>query len=109
MARVLELAAALSDPTIVVGDCNMSDLSTAYRQMRTTFNDAHRAAGWGLGHTRYRPTFYGLLPPRRGFRMLRLDYIFYSPHFAALEAHVGPHGNSDHRPMVARLALQKAE
>jgi endonuclease/exonuclease/phosphatase (EEP) superfamily protein YafD len=39
--------------------------------------------------------------------MARIDYIFYSPDLQATAAWLGPwDGRSDHRPVIARLALK---
>jgi endonuclease/exonuclease/phosphatase (EEP) superfamily protein YafD len=37
---------------------------------------------------------------------VRIDYVFYSSHWRAAAARLGPwDGGSDHRPVVAELAL----
>ena len=68
---------AHTEPTIVVGDFNTTDQSDAYAHLRTILHDAHRAIGWGLGHTF--PTYGGyfrqipIVP-----RQVRIDMILYT-------------------------------
>ena len=90
-------------PLIVLGDFNMSDQSTPYRQMDALLTDAFREAGRGLGFSfpdAQRSLFSGLP------LLLRIDYVWHSAHFSALDARVGhDSGTSDHRPVVAVLAF----
>jgi endonuclease/exonuclease/phosphatase (EEP) superfamily protein YafD len=38
--------------------------------------------------------------------LVRIDYIFYSPHWQALHAELGPWDTiSDHRPVIAQFTL----
>ncbi|NDJ75372.1 MAG: hypothetical protein GYB65_03860 [Chloroflexi bacterium] len=90
-------------PLLVLGDFNMTDQSDAYRAMDRGLDDAFREVGQGLGLTwpilRDNPP--RLLPP-----LLRIDYIWYDTAFIALDAWVvRDNGGSDHRPVVAELAL----
>jgi endonuclease/exonuclease/phosphatase family metal-dependent hydrolase len=62
-------------------------------------NEAFGARGWG----------YGFTHPVDPFPLVRIDYIWYSRDFAALDAEVWPDaGTSDHHPVWARLALRSA-
>ena len=101
------LIAGLEGPIIVAGDLNTTDQTTAYRSLMRGLRDAYRVAGWGWGHT------YPARPQRWGrlsipARLLRIDYIAYSPaDFDAERAYLGPwDGVSDHLPVVARLRLR---
>lgn len=92
-------------PVLLAGDFNMTDQSEVYHRVTQQFEDAYRAAGWGMGFTW--PDFsldgprWRWIPP-----LLRLDYVFYDAHFQAVEARVwGSAGGSDHRPVWVRLAL----
>ena len=101
---VLADARTRAEPVIVLGDLNTTDQSDAYGLLRRSLYDAHREAGWGLGHTfpAYRGSFRGIpiLP-----RQMRIDMIFYDDHFRALACRVGAdYGESDHRPVIAELA-----
>jgi endonuclease/exonuclease/phosphatase (EEP) superfamily protein YafD len=92
-------------PVVAAGDLNFTDQNRAYRLMAGQLNDAHRQAGYGLGHTwhAYSRGFVGLPLPSR---LLRLDYVWYSDHWKALEVRVGDwDGQSDHLSVVAELLL----
>ena len=92
-------------PVVVAGDFNLTDQNAGYRLVAARLNDAHRRAGWGWGHTwqAYRSGYAGLPLPSR---LLRLDYVWYSDHWQAVESHVGAWDHqSDHLPVVAALTL----
>jgi vancomycin resistance protein VanJ len=100
---------AIDAPLIVVGDFNMVDQNADYRLLTQYLHDSYRAAGYGFGHTFPRPgAFYfrsrRLVLP---LSLVRIDYIFTSGHWRALEAHVNTHGGSDHLAVLARLALYR--
>lgn len=96
-----EYLAHENGPVIVLGDFNMSDLSDPYRVMNANFDDAFATAGQGLGFT-----FPANRPMVAMPRLLRIDYVWYNDHVAALDARVGgDSGTSDHMPVVADLAL----
>jgi endonuclease/exonuclease/phosphatase (EEP) superfamily protein YafD len=109
-----DFAASHPHPLVVVGDLNATDVSVPYRIITTPLQDAWRTAGWGLGHTfpgadratspgSSRPDFAGVSVP---MWLVRIDYVFYSPRWQARAARIGPwDGVSDHRPVVAELAL----
>jgi vancomycin resistance protein VanJ len=98
VARLEQELHALHEPALLLCDCNLTDTSQAYAQLTTFLSDSFREAGWGLGHS-----FFSWRAP---FLSQRLDYIWHSDGLIAIEARVGPDGGSDHRPVVARLALQ---
>ncbi len=92
-------------PVVVAGDFNLTDQNAAYRPLDASLDDAFRRAGRGWGHTfpADAEQWRGIPVPRR---LWRLDYVWYSDHWQALEAHVGPwDGQSDHLPIVADLVL----
>jgi vancomycin resistance protein VanJ len=90
---------AETGPVLVLCDCNMSDQSDAYQTLDRLLDDAFREAGQGLGFT-FR--FRRFLP-----FMARIDYVWYSDDFVALEAYPwNDSGSSDHRPVVATLSLK---
>jgi endonuclease/exonuclease/phosphatase (EEP) superfamily protein YafD len=111
---VLAYAAARPGPTIVLGDLNATDLNRSYAMLLPTFRDAWREARAGLSGTfpgsdpalvpgSSRPRVGGFAVPQW---LIRIDYVFHSAHFQTLTAAPGPwDGNSDHRPVVAELAL----
>jgi endonuclease/exonuclease/phosphatase (EEP) superfamily protein YafD len=112
-ARIVgEFAAESGMPTIVAADFNATDQSKAYHIMTDELADAWGEAGLGLGHTFpggpspgvERPVLWG-----RPFPMwvVRIDYIFYSDDWTAVDAALGEwDGTSDHRPVIAKLALK---
>ncbi len=98
-------------PVVVLGDFNTTELSYAYQMLRDELHDAWRVAGYGAGHTfpgastpgGSRPRVLGIPVP--GW-LVRIDYVFYSDEWQALRAVQGPwDGQSDHRPVLADLAL----
>jgi endonuclease/exonuclease/phosphatase (EEP) superfamily protein YafD len=102
---VLDFVATHPGPLIVMTDLNAGDQSRAYHMLRQGLNDAWREAGWGSGHT---------FPGQRPFEripspnwLIRIDYVFHSPHWEATAAWIGPwDGGSDHRSVVSKLRLK---
>ena len=73
--------------------------------------DSWWEAGCGLGHTFpvgntkgvYVTWKQGLPVPQR---LVRIDYVFHSSHWVAVEAHLAENkGGSDHRAVVVELVL----
>jgi endonuclease/exonuclease/phosphatase (EEP) superfamily protein YafD len=113
-------AAALADfaqeagrrgPVVAAGDANSTELSEAYRVITGELADAWREAGFGFGHTfpgavndwSSRPVIRGVPAPQW---LVRIDYVFHSRHFQAVEARTAAFdGVSDHRGVIAGLAL----
>jgi vancomycin resistance protein VanJ len=90
---------AETGPVLVLCDCNMSDQSDAYQTLDKLLDDAFREAGRGMGFT-FR--FRRFLP-----FMARIDYVWYSGDFVAMDARTwNDSGSSDHRPVVATLSLK---
>lgn len=108
-ARLAEEIKGHGEPTLVVGDFNTTDQSDAYHHLRTVLGDAHRASGWGFGHTfpselgRYREL--PIVP-----RQVRIDLILYTADFVALQSAVGAiHAESDHFPLRATLGWRLSQ
>lgn len=94
-----------SDPVLVLCDCNMTDQSDDYRAMNDLLDDSFREAGTRMGFT-FPATFrsYGRFLPY----LVRIDYIWHSDQFVALDARVADNsGTSDHRPVIAELSLMQ--
>lgn len=91
--ELLRLIRGFRDPTVMAGDFNSTPEHAIHTRIRRHLRDAFREAGWGFG-----TTYQFILP-------IRIDYIYTSSEIEVLEAHVGPSGLSDHRPVVARLRL----
>jgi vancomycin resistance protein VanJ len=112
-ARTLaDFAAERPEPLIALGDFNTTDQSIAYTTMSSRLADSWREVGWGPGHTfpgadspgSSRHRIAGILVPRW---LIRIDYVFHSPHWQALAAWIGPWDEvSDHRPVLARLSIK---
>jgi endonuclease/exonuclease/phosphatase family metal-dependent hydrolase len=93
-------AAAETAPVIWLGDFNMSEQFAEYARITADFTDAYRESASGPGYS-YPADGFGPLPP-----LIRLDYVFHSRHFISASARVlRAHGPSDHRPVLATLAL----
>jgi exonuclease III len=84
-----------SDSTIVAGDFNMPVESRIYRDHWASFRNAFNEAGMGWGTTK-QTRWHGV----------RIDHILYTSSWRCLKAWVGPSMGSDHRPMIAELALE---
>lgn len=100
ISSILEETRAETGLVMMAGDFNMPELSDDYHHIVHDYGfvDAYRLRSWGLGHT----FTYGLVP------FLRLDYVFLQPGIDAAEIEVWPSSaGSDHRPVVATLALEK--
>jgi vancomycin resistance protein VanJ len=112
VTSLLELTKQDNGPILIVGDFNMTDQTEDYRRIAASFSDTYREVGWGMGFTF--PDADPVTPSKQKIRrmiqfplLLRLDYIFHTDAFQALEANVWPEsGGSDHHPVYARLALR---
>jgi endonuclease/exonuclease/phosphatase (EEP) superfamily protein YafD len=88
---------------IIAGDFNTSSSSATYQQLATVMHDSFHEVGVGFGGTWPVSQVRGLLeivPP-----LIRIDYVWYSPQFRALDATLGPEMGSDHLPLLVTLAL----
>ena len=93
-------------PLILAGDFNTSEFSDAYRCVAQRLRDSYREVGWGPGHTW--PAQQTKHVPSRWLEVLapvtRIDYVFHSRHWDAVEAQVLKlNTGSDHRPVVTTL------
>lgn len=106
--KLREIVTRVGEPVIVGGDFNDTPNSPLYRSFSAAFQNAHEAAGWGLGTTYGQYSLSGsVASPLRFmlFDFLRIDHLFASREFRILEARVIPFALSDHKPQVVRLAL----
>jgi endonuclease/exonuclease/phosphatase (EEP) superfamily protein YafD len=108
-ARALVEGAQWGGPVILAGDANTTSLSNAYHLITQELSDSWLDAGYGFGHTfpgsdipgSARPSLAGLSVPQW---LARIDYIFHSDHWQAVQAYtVRFDGVSDHRGVVAVL------
>lgn len=79
-------------PVIVCGDFNDTPISYTYQQMSRGLLDSYMEAGHGTG-----TTYFGKIPS------FRIDYIFHSQDFEAVNFETIPISYSDHYPIMARL------
>jgi vancomycin resistance protein VanJ len=93
---LLRATQATTAPFIIMGDFNTPPRGRIYRRLDSQFQDAFRAAGWGLGYT-YRSN----LP------LLRIDYVFTSSAVHVRRCFVPNAEASDHSPVVADLVLPR--
>ncbi len=91
-------------PYIVAGDFNTSDTSMTYTtRLAPHLHDSFRQAGQGLGMTWPVAETFGWAAFLPSF--IRMDYIFHSPELMTVAASVGDAVGSDHRPVLADLAM----
>lgn len=105
IAALIERIAAEPLPYIVAGDFNTSDNAVIYDSLAAHMTDAFRARGSGIGGTWPVAVTIGL--PAFVPEVLRIDYIWHSHHFRALDARVGAPVSDygDHLPVYATLEL----
>jgi endonuclease/exonuclease/phosphatase (EEP) superfamily protein YafD len=113
-------------PVVVAGDFNSTERSDVYKILTQELVDAHRAGGWGFGHTfpvfsdsyrevpalarlfgekgAPRPSQHSPLYQLASLRLLRIDMIFHSRELTTTRSWVSAtHGESDHLPVLATL------
>lgn len=98
----LALVSTETLPVIVGGDFNMSDNSLMYARVAEMLTDSFRETESGLGMTWPSQTRGRRLPIPP---VMRIDYVWHTDMLRALDVVVGPNNGSDHRPVVATLAL----
>ena len=104
VAYLLPQVAAVAAPVVVLGDFNMSDQSRAYAAMTAALQDGFRRAGIGLGRTF--PNNLHWAGIRIPFPLVRIDYVFHSPHLEATSAVVKCiEGQSDHCALLVDFSL----
>jgi endonuclease/exonuclease/phosphatase family metal-dependent hydrolase len=106
VAFLLQQVAGISEPVVVLGDFNMSDQSRAYGAMSAALQDGFREAGFGLGRTF--PNNLRLAGIPIPIPLVRIDYVFHSPHLVATAAEVNCiKGQSDHCAVVVVLGAKR--
>lgn len=85
----------LQDPTVVAGDFNSTRETPLHGALREHLVDVYEQAAWGPGVT---VTAAGVLP-------LRVDFIYATADLPATGAWIPAVDCSDHRPVVADIAL----
>jgi len=82
------------DPRLIAGDFNLPADSAIFRRHWGRYTDCFSTAGWGWGWTKYTRWFGA-----------RIDHVLAGPGWDCPHCVVGPDVGSDHRPLVAELAL----
>lgn len=107
-AALVEDIAMADYPLIVAGDFNATDQSATYRAVNEYLYNAHWEAGWGFGFTFPAPPHIPPESPIDTGLLYRIDHIFYSNHFMALDAQtLTSSAGSDHLPVTAILSFAK--
>jgi endonuclease/exonuclease/phosphatase (EEP) superfamily protein YafD len=102
--RLIGLVTALDRGAVVVGDFNAAAASQPHRRLLQHLRDAFGEAGRGLGHTFPAPiSIHGLRIPAP---LLRIDHVFFRGPLEPLSAHTVHQPGSDHRAVLAELALR---
>jgi len=88
-------------PTLVLCDCNTTPRTRLYDQWDTILDDAFQAVGHGFGNT-----FMVDIPRLGQMGIVRIDYVWHSPHFRPLAAQLDTTPNaSDHALLHIQLDL----
>ncbi|GAP98443.1 putative membrane protein [Leptolyngbya sp. NIES-2104] len=85
-------------PTLMLCDCNMTDSSETYHELRKVLKDSFQERGQGIGHTLINSSIPWL-------PVQRLDYIWHTGDLQPIQAFVGSDGGSDHLPVVASFKM----
>jgi endonuclease/exonuclease/phosphatase (EEP) superfamily protein YafD len=84
-------------PLVVAGDLNATEFNrTVQRLLATDLRSAHAARGRGLATT---------WPNGRWFPPIRIDHVLVSDEVEVLDVWEGDGAGSDHRPVIADLAI----
>jgi endonuclease/exonuclease/phosphatase (EEP) superfamily protein YafD len=104
-ARLLSAVRALDGPVVLAGDFNATlDLRPMRRLVAAGFSDSARQANSGWQPTwPSAPDAAGALP--FGLRLLTLDHVLVDDGFSTISTSTYEIDRSDHRALVARLAL----
>lgn len=94
LEAVLARSEKRPEPVILLGDFNTPPRTNAYRRIAQNFYNAFAQSGWGFGYT------YSSTVP-----MVRIDHIWYNPSWQSVRSFVPNFAASDHRPLIAELAL----
>lgn len=98
LRRSVRLVRGQAFPMVILGDFNLTPFSPAFTRFEAQSGLHDAMGGW-----RWRPTW------RAGFWPLALaiDHVLVSPSLCVERAEVGPPIGSDHRPVIARLRLDR--
>lgn len=89
-----------SQPSIILGDFNMVDQNDNYRLLsRNGLIDSYREVGWGFGATWPSQALWPFPA------VARVDYVWHSSQWRAVNARVEENAGSDHLPVFVELVL----
>lgn len=93
-------------PTILMGDFNLTPWSPYYRQFVNKTNLHNTRYGFGILPTWIRPSIYVKLPPLLiPLLNIPIDHIFASKDFKVVRTYTGDNANSDHAPIISELII----
>ncbi len=98
LRELAEVSLEVELPLIVLGDLNTTPFSYSFQELLEDTGLINSARGYG-----YQPTWPSdlyLFPLR-----IPLDHCLHSEGVVVLDRYVGPHGGSDHFPLVVEFAL----
>jgi endonuclease/exonuclease/phosphatase (EEP) superfamily protein YafD len=97
-----EIAKAEKREMVIAGDCNFSQLTpNAAALHRAGMRTSHELIGFGLGNT-WGPKWWPALNWLPG---VRIDHVWLSPGLTVTSSKVGLDTGSDHRPVIANIAI----
>jgi endonuclease/exonuclease/phosphatase (EEP) superfamily protein YafD len=95
-----------SQPTILMGDFNLTPWSPYYRQFIDKTKLHNTRLGFGILPTWIRPSTTVNLPQLLlPILNIPIDHIFVSKDFQVARTYTGDNGNSDHAPIISELAI----
>ena len=93
--KIIEHVVQSPHPVILCGDFNDSPNSYCYQQFSGVLKDSFKEAGNGIGST-----YIGAFPS------FRIDYIFHSDDFEAVNYYTLPNKFSDHHAIVSEIIVK---
>lgn len=102
LGMIIDEVSQVDGPLVLVGDFNMTDQNSAYDELTQYVSDTFVERGTGLGFT-FTPFGNYQLP------VWRIDYVFHSDEITAVDIEVGEYAGSDHKPLIATLAVAANE
>ena len=100
LAGLAALSRATNGPLLVVGDFNLTSWSPHF---------ANLLVNSGLHDCAQDEMFSASWPSQTIWLGIRIDHCLASRRWRALDARIGPHLGSDHRPLIIELALEPAD
>lgn len=101
IAAIIEDVTRTAEPLVLVGDFNLTDQNPAYDELTQYVADTFLERGTGMGFT-FTP--FGNYP----IPVWRIDYVFHSDEITAVDIKVGDYAGSDHKPLIATLAVAES-